>query len=107
MVAHRALTHIRFAMLRRRKKSIRIILLAVLAVLTFNFLRSHQPLYPQLASFSVAQQITGTRSVFVASTQWNSAKLLEEHWIPKVTELVDELRAANISAFISNYKSGS
>ncbi|KAL8651517.1 MAG: hypothetical protein Q9226_004672 [Calogaya cf. arnoldii] len=38
---------------------------------------------------------------------WNSGILLQEHWIPSLLHLVDELREANITIFISIYENGS
>ncbi|KAI4199659.1 MAG: hypothetical protein LQ350_004450 [Teloschistes chrysophthalmus] len=66
----------------------------------------YQSSYPTFRSTDV-QSLKGVKSVYIASTQWNSGTLLEDHWIPSLLQLAKDLKAANISVFISIYENGS
>ena len=44
------------------------------------------------------------RSVYVTSTQWNSAKLLQDYWTPNLLQVLKDLEAAKIEVFISLYE---
>ncbi|KAL8782092.1 MAG: hypothetical protein Q9213_005703 [Squamulea squamosa] len=48
-----------------------------------------------------------TRSIYIASTQWNSGNLLQDHWIPNLLQVVKDLKAANIEVYVSIYENGS
>ena len=45
--------------------------------------------------------------MYLASSQWNSGQLLEEHWVPSLLQLISDLGEANVSVFISIYENGS
>lgn len=45
--------------------------------------------------------------MYLASSQWNSGKLLEQHWIPSLLQLISDLGAAKVSVFVSIYENGS
>ncbi|KAL8690868.1 MAG: hypothetical protein Q9218_003782 [Villophora microphyllina] len=77
------------------------------AVATPMTASSIQSSYPALHLTPDAQSLEGVRSVYIASTQWNSGTLLQSYWIPSLLQLVKDLRAANISVFISIYENGS
>ncbi|KAL8670806.1 MAG: hypothetical protein Q9168_004667 [Polycauliona sp. 1 TL-2023] len=92
---------------RRRSRIIRSILLAITIYLTLDLFFRAQWTYPNLQTTRSAKDLTGTRSVYIASSQWNSAKILQPHWIPNLLQTVKELRAANIDVFVSIYENGS
>lgn len=52
-------------------------------------------------------QSNDTRSLFIASVQWNSEAILESSWIPTLLKLVTELQAVNINVYVSVYEGGS
>ncbi|KAL8916905.1 MAG: hypothetical protein Q9172_006055 [Xanthocarpia lactea] len=92
---------------RRRPRILRYILTIVLALPAFDFLSNYQSSYPQLRTTSSASKLKNTRSVYIASTIWNSGSLLQDHWIPSLLQITDDLKAANITVFISIYENGS
>lgn len=92
---------------RRSLKRIRYFVLVAFSVLLLDFVLSRQSSYPLLASTSNAEGLKAIRSVYIASTQWNSAILLEKHWIPSLLQVVSDLKSANISVFVSIYENGS
>ncbi|KAL8835215.1 MAG: hypothetical protein Q9170_003411 [Blastenia crenularia] len=92
---------------RRRLRIIRYVLFAVVLIGLFDFLASYQSSYPLLHTISDARDVANTRSVFLASSLWNSGALLQDHWIPSLLQVAGDLEAAKISVFISIYESGS
>ena len=96
-----------FAFTRRRTRFLRSVCLTIFAVLFLDFLFSHQSSYHLPKRITSAHELTNVQSVYIASAQWNSGKLLEAQWIPSLLQLVDELKAANISVFLSIYENGS
>lgn len=92
---------------RRALKRLRYILIAGFIVIGLDLLLNHQSSYPRLKSLSAAGGIQGTQSVYIASTQWNSGDLLQHHWIPSLLQVVSELKAANVSVYVSIYENGS
>ena len=92
---------------RRRLRILRYVCFACFGLLLFDFLLSRQSAYPNLDTIRDAGSIKGARSVYIASTQWNSGDLLREHWIPNLIQVVNSLKAANISIFVSIYENGS
>ena len=96
-----------FALTRRRSRFLRSVCLTIFAVLFLDFLFSRQPSYHLAKQVTSAQELTKVQSVYIASAQWNSGKLLEAQWIPSLLQLVNELKAANISVFVSIYENGS
>ncbi|KAL8647135.1 MAG: hypothetical protein Q9210_005736 [Variospora velana] len=76
-----------FLVSRRRPRIIRYFLFAVVIVPILDFLWSYH--------------------VFIASSVWNSGSLLQDHWIPSLLQVAGDLKAANISVFISIYENGS
>ncbi|KAL8712055.1 MAG: hypothetical protein Q9225_007020 [Loekoesia sp. 1 TL-2023] len=93
--------------LRRRPRIIRYSLFAVVVIQLLDFFSSFQSSYPSLNTTSAAQNLENTRSVYIASSLWNSGSLLQDHWIPSLLQIVADLKAANISVFISIYENGS
>lgn len=91
---------------RRFLRGARYFLFGCFVVLFLDFLWSSQSSYPPLRSTD-AQSLKGVGSVYIASTQWNSGTLLQDHWIPSLLQLAKDLKAANISVFISIYENGS
>ncbi|KAL9589917.1 MAG: hypothetical protein Q9203_001272 [Teloschistes exilis] len=91
---------------RRSLRGARYTLFGCFVVLFLDFLWSYQSSYPTLRSTD-AQGLKGIRSVYIASTQWNSGTLLQNHWIPSLLQLTKDLKAANIFVFISIYENGS
>ena len=81
--------------------------LTISAILFLDFLVSYQPSYHLPKPITSAHELTNVRSVYIASAQWNSGKLLEAQWIPSLLQLVNELKVANISVFVSIYENGS
>lgn len=96
-----------FLIPRRRLRLIRYPLFAVLVIQLLDFLWSYQSSYPPLHPTLDAQKITNTRSVYIASSLWNSGALLQDNWIPSLLQVAGDLRVANISVFISIYENGS
>ena len=92
---------------RRRLRQVRSALYALLLILVLDFLWSTQSSYPLPISVPNAQALNNISSVYIASTQWNSASLLQEHWIPNLLQVARDLKAANISIVISIYENGS
>ncbi|KAL8733214.1 MAG: hypothetical protein Q9166_002231 [cf. Caloplaca sp. 2 TL-2023] len=92
---------------RRRFRVIRYILLAFFFIIVLDLLSCIQFTYPKLQTTTSAKDLKATRSVYIASTQWNSGKLLEEHWIPNLLQTVKDLKAANIKVLVSIYENGS
>ncbi|KAL8850065.1 MAG: hypothetical protein Q9221_004991 [Calogaya cf. arnoldii] len=92
---------------RRRPRIIRYIAFLIAIIPLFDFFGSIKSSYPPLHLTLRATDLKHTRSVFIASSLWNSGTLLQEHWIPSLLQLVDELREANITIFISIYENGS
>lgn len=93
--------------MRRRFRVTRYLLFAIaLYVLLDLFLRA-QWTYPVLQTTTSARDLIELRSVYIASSQWNSANLLQNHWIPSLLQVVKELKAANIKVFVSIYENGS
>ncbi|KAL8964165.1 MAG: hypothetical protein Q9183_004647 [Haloplaca sp. 2 TL-2023] len=72
-----------------------------------DFLWSTQSSYPLPFPVPKAQELNNISSVYIASTQWKSASLLQEHWIPNLLQVARDLKAATISVFISIYENGS
>ena len=95
------------AISRRKLKIIRYLPFALLFIACFDFLLCLQSSYPHNTSFPRANDLQGTKSVFIASTQWNSGELLENHWLPNVLQVVQDLKAANTTVFVSIYENGS
>lgn len=91
---------------RRFLRGARYILVGCFVVLFLDFLWSYQSSYPTLR-LTDTQGLKGIRSVYITSTQWNSGTLLQDHWIPSLLQLAKDLKAANISVFISIYENGS
>ncbi|KAL8987443.1 MAG: hypothetical protein Q9177_003348 [Variospora cf. flavescens] len=96
-----------FLVSRRRPRIIRYFLFAVVIVPILDFLWSYQSAYPLVHFTASAQHVKNTRSVFIASSVWNSGSLLQDHWIPSLLQVAGDLKAANISVFISIYENGS
>lgn len=96
-----------FALTRRRSRILRSVCLTSFAILFLDFLFSYKPSYHLPKPITSAHELTNVRSVYIASAQWNSGKLLEAQWIPSLLQLVNELKAANISVFVSIYENGS
>ncbi|KAL8966892.1 MAG: hypothetical protein Q9197_005735 [Variospora fuerteventurae] len=96
-----------FLVSRRPPRIIRYFLFAVVIVPILDFLWSYQSAYPLVHSTASAQHVKNTRSVFIASSVWNSGSLLQDHWIPSLLQVAGDLKAANISVFISIYENGS
>ena len=92
---------------RRRIRAVRYALFAVFVVLTLDLFLSYQSSYPHISSVTTARDLTGLQSVYIASTQWNSGKLLQEHWIPSLLQVVKGFKDANIAVFVSIYENGS
>ena len=92
---------------RRRLRILRYACFACFGLLLFDFFLSRQSTYPNLDTIRDAGSIQGARSVYIASAQWNSGDLLREHWIPNLIQVVNSLKAANISIFVSIYENGS
>ncbi|KAL8996568.1 MAG: hypothetical protein Q9169_003963 [Polycauliona sp. 2 TL-2023] len=96
-----------FAFRRRRPKLIRYILLAIIVYLSLDLLFHAQWTYPTLQKTATARDFKQIRSVYIASTQWNSGKLLQNHWIPSLLQVLKDLKAANVQVFVSIYENGS
>ena len=94
-------------MIRRKYRIIRYVLSSVSVLILLDLLFSYRSTYPRLKTTRRGQELTGVRSVYIASSQWNSGTLLEEHWVPSLLQLISDLRAANISVFVSIYENGS
>lgn len=92
---------------RRRSKILRYVCFASFGILLLDFLLSHQSSYPPQTATRDAADLKGIRSVYIASTQWNSGELLQQHCIPNLIEVINDLRAANVSVFVSTYENGS
>lgn len=94
---------------RRRTRTIRFIIYTAFTILFLDFILSLQLSYPQLDQIQTlsAKELAGVKSVYIASTQWNSGTLLQDHWIPSLLRVVKELKAAGISVFVSIYENGS
>ena len=94
-------------MIRRKLRSFRYVISAGIFILMLDFVLNHQSSYPLVRSAPNIRQLGGIRSVYIASTQWNSGELLQKHWIPNLVQVIDALRVANISVFVSIYENGS
>ena len=94
-------------MIRRKYRIIRYILFSATALILLDLLFSYRSTYSRLETTARGQELTGVRNVYVASSQWNSGKLLEEHWVPSLLQLISDLGAANVSVFVSIYENGS
>ncbi|KAL8873474.1 MAG: hypothetical protein Q9174_001066 [Haloplaca sp. 1 TL-2023] len=92
---------------RRRLRQVRYASCALLLILILDFLWSTQSSYPLPVSAPNPRALKNIGSVYIASTQWNSASLLQEHWIPNLLQTARDLKAANISVFVSIYENGS
>ena len=92
---------------RRRIRAIRFVLVSIFVIILLDLFLSYQSSYPKLNPIHQAQDLTDIRSVYIASTQWNSGKLLQEHWVPTLLRVVKTLKAANVSVFVSIYENGS
>ena len=70
-------------------------------------------LFTRSAPFARRPKITAEQlspriqSVYIASVQYNSEAVLRERWVPSLLQLVKELRAANISVYVSIYENHS
>ncbi|CAO1596819.1 hypothetical protein XANCAGTX0491_000649 [Xanthoria calcicola] len=93
--------------LRRRSRVARFLLLAVATYLSLDLLFRAQWTHPKLQTTLSASDLKDIRSVYIASTQWNSGNLLQDHWIPSLLQIVKDLKAANIEVFVSIYENGS
>ena len=89
---------------RRSLKRIRYLLLVAFTILFLDFVLSRQSSYPLLDSTNNAEDLKAIRSVYIASSQWNSGTLLEKHWIPSLLQVVSELKSANISGIRFNLR---
>ena len=94
-------------MIRRKYRIIRYVLFSFSALILLDLLFSYRSAYPRLETTRRGQELTGVRNVYLASSQWNSGKLLEEHWVPSLLQLISDLREANVSVFVSIYENGS
>ncbi|KAI4237821.1 MAG: hypothetical protein L6R40_005846 [Gallowayella cf. fulva] len=92
---------------RRKIRLLRYLLLAVTIFLLLDFFSCVRRTYPTLRTTSSVRDLKNTKSVYIASTQWNSGQLLQEHWIPNLVQVVKDLKSANIKVFISIYENGS
>lgn len=92
---------------RRNSRRIRYSLLAFALLLAFDLLFSSQRTKPSFQRISSARDLKDLQSVYIASTQWNSGSLLQEHWIPNLLQVVKDLQAANIRVHVSIYENGS
>ncbi|KAL8646210.1 MAG: hypothetical protein Q9226_006963 [Calogaya cf. arnoldii] len=93
--------------LRRRLRVTRFLLLAIAAYLSLDLLFRAQWNYPSPQKTTSAKDLKEVRSVYIASAQFNSGKLLQEHWIPSLLQIVKDLKQANIEVFVSIYENGS
>ncbi|KAL8838792.1 MAG: hypothetical protein Q9176_004865 [Flavoplaca citrina] len=93
--------------MRRRLRVTRFLLFAIALYVSLDLIFQAQWTYPALQTTTNAKDLKGLRSVYIASTQWNSASLLQDHWIPGLLQVVQELKAANIEVFVSIYENGS
>ena len=93
--------------MRRKSRVIRNLLLIASAFLLLDLFWKSQSRYPQLETTRSAQELTGIKNVYIASTQWNSGKLLQDHWVPSLLQVINDLTAANISVFVAVYENGS
>lgn len=96
-----------FLLSRRRLRDFCHVLFAFSIILLLDFLWSYRSSYPPLHLNLDVRDVKNTRSVYIASSLWNSGALLQDHWIPSLLEVADALKAANISVFISVYENGS
>ncbi|CAF9919112.1 MAG: hypothetical protein HETSPECPRED_003949 [Heterodermia speciosa] len=94
-------------MIRRKSRLIRYVLFSAFALILLDLLLSYRLTYPRLERTRRGQELTGVKSVYLASSQWNSGKLLEQHWIPSLLQLISDLGAAKVSVFVSIYENGS
>ena len=62
---------------------------------------------PHTHNAVTAQHLNNTKSVYIASVQWNSEILLRSHWMPALLSLVRELVADHIDVFVSIYENDS
>ncbi|KAL8785292.1 MAG: hypothetical protein Q9195_008711 [Heterodermia aff. obscurata] len=77
------------------------------ALILLDLLFNYRSTYPRLETTRRGQELTGVSNVYLASSQWNSGKLLQEHWVPSLLQLISDLGAANVSVFVSIYENGS
>ena len=94
-------------MTRRNIRRLRYFLLAAVGVLLLDLILSRQSVYPPLDYNGSASHPLEIKSVYIAANQWNSATLLEQHWIPNLIQLLNDLKLANISVYVSIYENGS
>ncbi|KAL8704718.1 MAG: hypothetical protein Q9201_002142 [Fulgogasparrea decipioides] len=91
---------------RRRFKIFRHVLIAISFFLVLDLL-CIQRTYPTLQTTTHAKDLKGVSNIYIASTQWNSGPLLQEHWVPNLLQVVKDLKAANVRVYISIYENGS
>ena len=94
-------------MIRRKYRIFRYVLFSAFALILLDILFSYKSTYPRLETTNRGQELTGVKNVYLASSQWNSGKLLEEHWVPSLLQLISDLGVANVSVFVSIYENGS
>lgn len=96
-----------FLVPRRRLRILRYALFAVTVLPLLDYFWTYQSSYPSLHLTSDARNLKTTRSVYIASSLWNAGPLLQDHWIPSLLQVADDLKAADISVFIAIYENGS
>lgn len=91
----------------RISRYFRYVFLTIALFLTIDVLLSVQITKPSPNVRSSANTLKNVRSIYIASTQWNSANLLQDHWIPSLLQVVKSLHSANIRLYVSIYENGS
>ncbi|KAL8765604.1 MAG: hypothetical protein Q9209_007386 [Squamulea sp. 1 TL-2023] len=92
---------------RRKFKVIRYVLFVIALFLLLDLFSCAQFSYPNPQRTTSANGLKNIRSIYIASTQWNSGNLLQDHWIPNLLQVVKDLKAAKIEVFVSVYENGS
>ena len=92
---------------RRNYRILRYLLLSAVAIIFLDLPLNYQSAYPVDKLTHRVDELVGTQSIYIASTLWNSGKILEEQWIPSLLQLIDDLKAAKIRIFVSIYENGS
>lgn len=82
---------------------------AAFCILTFSFdlTREFRRSNPYVHQSITSQNLNNTKSVYIASVQWNSEPILRSHWIPSLLDLVKALQAVHVNIYISIYENGS
>ena len=91
----------------RRRSNIRYLLFICVIFPLIDLFLCAQSSYPSNTSQPSAEDLQHTRSVYIASTHWNTATALEEHWIENFIQTIKELKKANIRVFVAIYENGS